>query len=317
MKGSDSFLAQVVLLPKVQFGNGASKAEIAKAERSLGVKFPRSYVRFLREVGWCEADGFTVLGLGKRIPALANMPKVARLERTGWRELAGTEQRLVPVVPDGRGGHYCLDTAHMSRGECPVVLVDHEFLAPGYRPERAGRTFETFFRRNAPKPKRVRPKSESIERSIRAIGRQAKKAGIVGQQLWKRGTSNASINAAQSTLGIEFPLPIRQLFRETDGFEHAGGWRHFGVGRGLPEDLSCIAWYQRLQDKSSKNTTLLPLGQTWNGVLCCMECAAKEHPIFAFDSKRLTRLRVRAPLPLATWARRMGEGSLDPWEEDD
>ena len=33
---------------------------------------------------------------------------------------------LVPVMSDGAGNHYCLNTSVMQNGECPVIFWDHE-----------------------------------------------------------------------------------------------------------------------------------------------------------------------------------------------
>jgi cell wall assembly regulator SMI1 len=106
------------------FGAGASADEVEAAQQALGVKFPTSYIAFLREFGWAEVAGDGIYGLGVDVPFHLDLLRMTRSERTE----AGLHLplHLVPLRNNGAGDHYCLDTQRLLEGECPVVFWSHD-----------------------------------------------------------------------------------------------------------------------------------------------------------------------------------------------
>ena len=105
-------------------GHGASPADISTAEAALGTKLPESYTAFLREFGWGGVDSWELFGVGAGVPSYLDLVRMTESERTTFHP--HIPPHLVPVMNDGFGNHYCLDTASLHDGECPVVLWDHE-----------------------------------------------------------------------------------------------------------------------------------------------------------------------------------------------
>jgi antitoxin YobK len=130
----DDLRQRIIALQDKAFGKGATTEEIAAAQAALGVRFSRTYEQFLREYGWarighqwlspysCLAIG--VCGLGSDVPSHLELVRMTVVERTE-QELA-LPFYLVPIMADGGGNHYCLDTARMENGECPIVFWSHE-----------------------------------------------------------------------------------------------------------------------------------------------------------------------------------------------
>ncbi|MFI5688587.1 SMI1/KNR4 family protein [Streptomyces sp. NPDC051636] len=101
------------------FAGGCSEAEIAEAERQLGVTFPESYKFFLRELGDCYVAGEEIYGVVVRDSQLLG----AVTETFDLRESTGMPSHLVAFRPDGMGGYFTLDTSRMSaEGEAPVYV---------------------------------------------------------------------------------------------------------------------------------------------------------------------------------------------------
>jgi cell wall assembly regulator SMI1 len=128
-----------VVLDK-EHGSGATADEISAAEGALSVQLPPSYKAFLSKFGWAKLFGDRVLGVGHDLPSGNELIKTTLGERSVFRPYI--PHHLVPVMNDGAGNHYCLDTAQMGDGECPVVFWDHEhpdaedqtpeFVAPSF-----------------------------------------------------------------------------------------------------------------------------------------------------------------------------------------
>ena len=121
---------------QAEFGRGATLQEIELAEQQLGVEFLRSYKAFLEQFGWASLEGLELYGLGEDVPVYLDLVKVTLSERTQmWPRLPS---RLLPLMNDGAGNHYCLDVESGEQGECPVVFWDHnlgesqdpEYVAP-------------------------------------------------------------------------------------------------------------------------------------------------------------------------------------------
>jgi hypothetical protein len=299
--------------PSSSFGKGATPAQIRDAASKLRVSWPRSFEKFLLQIGWFESGLLTVYGLGSGTPRHLNLVRMARDEREAWNQIVPMPSGLVPISPDGRGGHYCLDTARLRGDECPVVYWDHELVEPGYEPQYASKNFETYFRRHAPRPERPEPATITAEKAIAAMTREAKRWGNVGQEKWTRGSGAPAIRQAERCLRVQLPAPVRTLLREAGGFEHAGGWEHLGVSTRLPPMLSLLHHARRLRRKSARNKRLIPLARSWVSQLCCVDLDSAPLSVVAIDFDRLTRLRKHDPLPFEVWLWRMAKGKLDPW----
>ena len=126
---------------EAEFGRGATPQEIERAEEQLGVRLPESYKAFLRHFGWASLEGLELYGLGEDVPAYLDLVKVTLSERTQMRPRL--PRRLVPLMNDGAGNHYCLDAASSEQGQRPVVFWDHN-LGESQDPEYVAPDLETW-----------------------------------------------------------------------------------------------------------------------------------------------------------------------------
>lgn len=126
-----------------KFGRGVSDAEIHDAERILGVVLSGSYRHFLRDFGWGGVAHLEIFGLGSDAPHYLDLINMTLRER---REMdPALPNCLVPLMNDGAGNHYCLDTRHMRQGECSVVFWDHE-LGKNQQPSPIADSFDLWLR---------------------------------------------------------------------------------------------------------------------------------------------------------------------------
>ncbi len=125
-----------------RLGNGVAPAEIAGAEAALGAKLPESYKAFLREFGWGGVDSWELYGLGAGVPNYLHLVRMTDSERTQMHP--HIPQPLIPILNDGFGNHYCLDTGALREGECPIVFWDHE-QGTGQEPEVVSPRFDVWF----------------------------------------------------------------------------------------------------------------------------------------------------------------------------
>jgi hypothetical protein len=96
--------------------------DLSRIEGQLGAVLPESYKHFLREVGWSYWPE-DIYGVSPGVPGMGLIERT-RAER---EDVALPLPRpLIPFSPDGWGNHYCMDTARLVDGECPVVLWDHQ-----------------------------------------------------------------------------------------------------------------------------------------------------------------------------------------------
>jgi cell wall assembly regulator SMI1 len=107
-----------------EIGAGATSSQIAAAQVTLGVVFPKSYRTFLAEFGWARFSHHELYGLGGGMPTHLELLRNALAERNEMQPVL--PHSLIPVLNDGAGNHYCLDTERMNNDECPVVFWDHE-----------------------------------------------------------------------------------------------------------------------------------------------------------------------------------------------
>jgi hypothetical protein len=131
----------ITSLADKESGIGATEQEIADAERSLGVRFPRSYRALLLQFGWVRIYSDPLFGVGRGVPPEYELVETTLIER---REAhPHIPPHLIPIMNDGAGNHYCLDTASYLGDECPVVFWDHEHQdGPDQSPEQVSPSFD-------------------------------------------------------------------------------------------------------------------------------------------------------------------------------
>lgn len=106
--------------PKKAFGKGATEEEVVAAERALGLSLGGTYRDFLRQFGWGGVAHLEIYGLGRDVPRHLDLVRVTQSERTEMRpRLPG---HLLPVMNDGGGNLYCIDTKVEG---LPLVFWDH------------------------------------------------------------------------------------------------------------------------------------------------------------------------------------------------
>ena len=138
---SPELLRRLHSFGQADFGRGATPQEIELAQQQLGVEFPRSYKAFLEQFGWASFEGLELYGLGEDVPTYLDLVKVTLSERTEMRPRL--PRRLLPLLNDGGGNHYCLDVGLREQEECPVVFWDHN-LGEYQDPEYVARNLEAW-----------------------------------------------------------------------------------------------------------------------------------------------------------------------------
>jgi cell wall assembly regulator SMI1 len=122
-----------------EFGKGATFQEMANVEDALGVTLPQTYKDFLRRYGWARFSHHELYGVGLDVPKHLQLARNTLSER---HEMGPPlPPSLIPVMNDGAGNHYCLETSQLVKGECPVVFWDHE-LGRDQEPVAVSSTFE-------------------------------------------------------------------------------------------------------------------------------------------------------------------------------
>ncbi len=117
-------LNSIQTFPDKECGTGASVEEIAETERLLGVSLLVSSRAFMRNFGWASFAHETLYGIGKSVPKPYELVRNAMAE---WSVMMpAMPVYLIPLLNDGAGNHYCLNTLRREQGECPVVFWDNE-----------------------------------------------------------------------------------------------------------------------------------------------------------------------------------------------
>ena len=88
------------------------------------MRLPASYVAFLERFGWACVGPNEVFGLGCGVPFHLDVLNITKWERN--EAIPSMSAHLVPILNNGAGDHYCLDTASQKDGECPVVFWGYE-----------------------------------------------------------------------------------------------------------------------------------------------------------------------------------------------
>jgi hypothetical protein len=98
--------------------------QIQDAERKLGIQFPPSFLRFLREAGDCQLPFWQTYWIGGAALGWRNIVAANEAERDTDVPLPSF---LVAFHNNGCGDQLCFDTRQRSPdGEHPIVFWDHE-----------------------------------------------------------------------------------------------------------------------------------------------------------------------------------------------
>lgn len=122
-----------------EFGVGAQCSDIQDAERILGVPIRGDYRLFLLQFGWGGVEHLELFGLGADVPNYLNLVTVTLSER--FEVEPRLRHDLIPVMNDGGGNLYCLDTSELD--DPPVVFWDHE-AGPEQIPEVVATNFNSW-----------------------------------------------------------------------------------------------------------------------------------------------------------------------------
>jgi hypothetical protein len=121
-------------------GVGARPEDVAAAEAMLGVRILGGFRQFLQRLGWLVVGPIEIYGLGRDVPKHLNLIEITKSERTEMHPRLRPE--LIPVMNDGGGNLYCLDTAGCRAPENPpIVFWDHD-STPEQTPELIAGSFE-------------------------------------------------------------------------------------------------------------------------------------------------------------------------------
>lgn len=136
----DSVLKKLRKHPSAETHRGATDDELRYFAKISGRKLPASYTTFLKEVGFADLGSDTIYGLGpdatKATSVLENMVTESTMANPPMLSY------LIPLMNDGAGNHYCLDTRRIKAGDCPVVLWVHDDpLQELQKPERVASSF--------------------------------------------------------------------------------------------------------------------------------------------------------------------------------
>ena len=113
----------ILIFPDGDLGRGATEEEVAAAEDTLGVEIRGGFRDFLRRFGWGEISYLSIYGLGIGIPPYLDLVQITMSERTEMSPRLPAH--LVPVMNDGGGNLFCLDTS-ANMNEPPVVSWAHD-----------------------------------------------------------------------------------------------------------------------------------------------------------------------------------------------
>lgn len=125
----------------VKVHRGATESDIGQMLKIIRVRLPNDYRRFLLECGWAQIGPNTIYGLG---PDVSNAESVHENSVTeGVFASPPMPSRLVPLMNDGSGNHYCLDTERIKGDHCPIVFWDHEDpMGELQKPKKVSNSFE-------------------------------------------------------------------------------------------------------------------------------------------------------------------------------
>lgn len=108
----------------IEHGRGITAREVDLVERELGVTLPEEYRSYLMDCGWIGVDCDTLYGCGADAPDCYGL--VSIVERERYDAEPRIPAHFIPIMNDGAGNNYCLDTRRIQGATCPVVFWDHE-----------------------------------------------------------------------------------------------------------------------------------------------------------------------------------------------
>lgn len=132
-------------LEAMNTAGGVPPSAVDAAERELGVIFPASYRKFLREYGAAVGNGFEIAGLFA--PVDGGEPPMWRSVVLSTKQIrrmteAHISSSLIPIADDGQGIIFYLET---DRCYGPRIVA----YGPGIDGEVVANTFEEFVARAA------------------------------------------------------------------------------------------------------------------------------------------------------------------------
>jgi hypothetical protein len=118
------FVERLQHSPAAETHRGASEDDIRQMLCTVRVKLPDDYKRYLLGCGWVRLGPNIIYGLGPDVSESESVDRNVVFEHV--RADPPMASNLIPIMNDGAGNHFCLDTKQMKGGTCPVVFWDHE-----------------------------------------------------------------------------------------------------------------------------------------------------------------------------------------------
>lgn len=103
------------------FAGGASDQAISEFEKALGVKFPASYLEFLKKYGTLSFAGDTYYGITKSGVDATAVPNVAYATKSA-RADGDADASMIVVKASGYGPIYSIDTLNIGSSGEPVIV---------------------------------------------------------------------------------------------------------------------------------------------------------------------------------------------------
>lgn len=126
------------------YAGAASDSVIADFEKELGVKFPTSYILFLKKYGALSFAGETYYGVTNSGLRATAVPSVLFATKTA-RYNGDIDDGMIVVKSAGYGPIYSIDTSSLGEGHEPiVVLTELSFKRSGEK-VKVAKSFEDFF----------------------------------------------------------------------------------------------------------------------------------------------------------------------------
>ncbi|WP_110875982.1 SMI1/KNR4 family protein [Franconibacter helveticus] len=117
---------------ETQSGSGPASDElIAEYEKQLGVKFPESYITFLKRYGTMTVNGESFYGISKLGLNATSAPDV-RYVTLEARKPCDIDNNMVLIKSSGYGPMFSIDTSISGKkGEAVIVETDLSFKRSG------------------------------------------------------------------------------------------------------------------------------------------------------------------------------------------
>ena len=122
----DDYLAALKLIEdsgEGDFEGNKSDSLIDLAEKALGLKFPPTYKRFLKDLGCGDVGGEEFYGVINDEFNNSSVPNGIWLT-LNERNNISLQKKLIVIYATGDGTYYAIDTSRIDNdGECPVVSL--------------------------------------------------------------------------------------------------------------------------------------------------------------------------------------------------